>query len=419
MPRELLRCRTFRYRLHPTFRQTQSLLHQLEYQREIYNAALEERINVWVRERRSVAYFEQCRTLTDLKEIRPEVLTSGVRVCRGTLKRLDRAFAAFYRRVQRGETPGFPRFKSASRFDSLQWEDTGGWKVKPEIRRLYLQGIGEVKANYHRPLAGVPKAITVKREGTKWWVSIRCVDVPATPLEPCGREIGLDLGVKNLVATSDGELIVAPRFGSKSRDRVSDAQRSIARCKKGSTRQKRQILRFGNIHRKISNRRRNAAHQLSRQLINDFDFIAVEDLEIAKMVRASTSIFGRTSSVALVRQRTIQDSRLSKMIYDAGWGTLLSLVQYKAESAGRILVSVDPRYTSQTCAECGNVDAGNRVSQAMFRCLACGHQDNADVNAARNILRAGRAQHESKCAGSIVATSLYPRRPNEGGDTRD
>src|ERR1019366_9320211 len=161
------RCRTFRYRLHPTFRQTQTLLHQLDYQRELYNAALEERIGAWKWNHRSVSYVDQCRTLTGLSDLRPEVLASGTVLCRGTLKRLDRAFAAFYRRVKSGETPGFPRFKSAQRFDSLQWEDRSGWKVKERDRRFYLLGIGEVMTNYHRALAGTPKAITVKREGTK------------------------------------------------------------------------------------------------------------------------------------------------------------------------------------------------------------------------------------------------------------
>ena len=119
MSKEATRCRTYKYRLHPTYRQTQSLLRQLDYQREIYNAALEERIGVWKKEKRSISYFEQCRTLTELREVRPEVLSSGIRLCRGTLKRLDRAFLAFYRRVQSGEAPGFPRFKSASRFPPM------------------------------------------------------------------------------------------------------------------------------------------------------------------------------------------------------------------------------------------------------------------------------------------------------------
>jgi putative transposase len=117
---KIKRCRTFRYRLHPTARQAQALLRQLDYQRELYNAALEERAGAWKWERRSVNYFDQCRTLTGLGDVRPEVIASGIVLCRGTLKRLDRAFAAFYRRVDSGETPGFPRFKSMSRFDSLQ-----------------------------------------------------------------------------------------------------------------------------------------------------------------------------------------------------------------------------------------------------------------------------------------------------------
>src|ERR1035437_1400588 len=229
------RCRTFRYRLHPTVRHTQVLLHELDYQRELYNAALEERVGVWKWERRSVSYVDQCRTLTGLRDVRPEVVASGVTLCRGTLKRLDWAFASFYRRVKSGETPGFPRFKSASRFNSLEWEDASGWKVKAEDRRLYLLGIGDVKANYHRPLMGVPKAITVKREGTRWWVSVRCVDVPATPVAPTGREVGVDLGIANLVATSDGELIVGELFGSQARSQLAVAQRKLGAKQRGST----------------------------------------------------------------------------------------------------------------------------------------------------------------------------------------
>src|ERR1019366_10762359 len=224
MAHEIRRCRPFRYRLPPTFRQTQALLHQLDYQRELYNAALEERVGAWKWEHRSVSYVDQCRTLTGLGDFRPEVVASGVTLCRGPLKRLDWAFAAFYRRVKHGEAPGFPRFKSARRFDSLQWEDTSGWKVKVVARRLYLLGIGEVKANYHRPLMGTPRAITVKREGAKWWVSVRCVDVPAAPLASTGREVGVDLGLANVIATSEGDLIVGEHFGSRARVQLAEAQ---------------------------------------------------------------------------------------------------------------------------------------------------------------------------------------------------
>jgi putative transposase len=391
-PETTRRCRTFRYRLHPTFRQTQALLHQLDYQRELYNAALEERVGAWKWERRSVSYVDQCRTLTGLRDVRPEVVASGVTLCRGTLKRLDWAFASFYRRAKHGSTPGFPRFKSARRFDALQWEDTSGWKVKGEARRLYLLGIGDVKANYHRPFMGVPKAITVKREGTKWWVSVRCVDVPAAPLPPTGREVGVDLGIANFVATSDGELIVGEHFGSRARSQLAAAQRRLATRQRGSNRRRRQVDVVAQLHRKVANQRKNAAHQLSRRLVNDYDLIAVEDLAITNMVRAPKAKPDPDQPGAFLPNGATAKAGLNRSIIDAGWGTLASLLSYKAESAGRTVVTVDPRYTSQTCAECAHVEAGNRVSQAVFCCLECGHRAHADVNAARNILRAGRAR---------------------------
>lgn len=392
------RYRTFRYRLHPTVRQAQLLSHQLEFQREIYNAALQERINVWKREQRSVSYFEQCRTLTELREVRPDVLASGVRLCRGTLKKLDRSFLDFFRRVQGGEKPGFPRFKTATRFTSLQWEDSNGWRVEEDLRRLYLPGIGHVKANYHRRLSGLPRAITVKREGKKWWLSVRCRDVPASPLASTGREIGIDLGVVNIIATSDGEVVTAGRFGRRIQAQITEAQRAQARCRRGSTRYEKRAQNMARLYRKASNQRRDAAHQLSRRLVNDFDLIAVENLEVAKMTRfrrrgRRADRFDKGKAKASIKRGR------ARSIYDAGWGTLLSLLLYKAESAGRVVVMVDPRYTSQTCAECGHVEAGNRVSQSRFRCCACGHCDHADVNAARNILWAGRALQAQACVG--------------------
>jgi len=392
MAHEIKRCRTFRYRQHPTFRQTQALHRQLDYQRELYNAALEERVGAWKWERRSVSYVDQCRTLTGLREVRPEVVASGITLCRGTLKRLDWAFASFYRRVKRGETPGFPRFKSARRFDALQWEDRGGWKVKAEARRLYLLGIGDVKANYHRPLMGVPKAITVKREGTKWWVSVHCVNVPAAPLARTGREVGVDLGIANLVATSDGELIVGEHFGSRARSQLAQAQRRLATKQRGSNRRRRQGELVAQLHRKVAHQRTNVAHQLSRRLVNDYDLIVLEDLTITNMVRRPRAKPDPGKPGAFLPNGATVKAGLNRSLHDAGWGTLASLLSYKAESAGRIVVTVDPRHTSQTCAECGHVAADSRVSQAVFCCLACGHRAHADVNAARNILRAGRAR---------------------------
>jgi putative transposase len=315
------RCRTFRYRLHPTFRQTQALLRQLDYQRELYNAALEERVVAWNWERRSVNYVAQRRTLTGLSDVRPEVVASGVTLCRGTLERLDWAFDAFFRRMKSGETPGFPRFKSAGRFHSLQWEDKGGWKVKNEARRLYLLGIGEIKANYHRPLLGTPKTITVKREGAKWWVSVHCVDVPAAPLDTTSREVGLDLGIANLVTTSDGELIVGEHFGSRAQAQLTLAQQRLATKQRGSNRRRHQVEVVARLHRKVAQQRRNAAHQLSRRLVNDYDLIVLEDLAIVSMVQAPKAKPDPDVPGAFLPNGAAAKAGLNRSIHDAGWGT--------------------------------------------------------------------------------------------------
>ena len=391
--------RTYRYRLHPTKLQLIALLNMQRLQCELYNAALEERIGAWKWERRSVTYFAQCQTLTNLKEVRPEVVASGITICRGTLMRLDKAYAAFFRRVSRGEVPGFPRYKSSSRFDSLQWCDSGGWKLKIEHRRLYLKGIGEIKTNYHRPLLGVPKTITVKREGKKWWLNVHSINVPATPLASKGREVGIDLGVTNMISTSDGARVDGEHFGSRARHNLVRAQRCLAKQQRGSHRRRLQVEEVARLHRKAKNQRSNMAHQLSRQLVNDFDFIALEDLKIANMVRAPKARPDPEKPGAFQPNGARRKAGLNRSIHDAGWGQFVSLLSYKAESAGRTVVSVNPRFTSQTCAECHFVDAGNRVSQEEFRCLECGYSAHADINAARNILRAGRALQVYLCTG--------------------
>jgi putative transposase len=391
------RCRTYRYRLYPTGRQKALLSRLFRLQCELYNAALEERRGAWRWERRSVGYIDQCRTLTGLREVRPDTLSFGVTVCRGTLLRLERSFGAFYGRCGAGETPGFPRFKSVHRWDSVQYEDTSGWKLKGDTRRLHLLGIGAVKVHLHRPLAGSPKAITVSSKGRHYWVCIRCVEVPAQPLPKTGREVGIDLGVVSLLAASDGDLVPGERFGRRAGDKLASAQRSLANKKRGSNRRRRQVEQVAACHRRVADQRRDHLHKVSRQLVNDYDLIVHEDLKITNMVRKPRPRPKETGSFE--PNGAAAKAGLDRSIHDAGWGVLLGLIAYKAEGAGREVISVDARHTSQTCSSCGHVSAGNRLSQAVFCCQACGHAADADVNAAVNILRAGRARQLSAVQG--------------------
>ena len=333
--------------------------------------------------------MDQTATLTQLREVRPDILAFGVTVARGTLKRLDRAFCAFYRRCKAGEKPGFPRFKGPGSFDSVQWEDTHGWTLDEERGRLRIQGIAEIKVRLHRPIQGTPKAITIKREGRRYWVSIRCVDVPAEPRPATGKAVGIDLGVTNLVATSDGELVAGPRFAERSAARLARAQQELAHKVRGSKRWKKAKEKVAVIHRTIRNQRLDSCHQLSRDLVNRHDLIVHEDLKITNMTRRPKP--PPDGEGGFEKNGATAKAGLNRSIHDAGWGTSLAMIAYKAESAGRQVMVVDPRNTSRRCATCGLVDEGNRRG-AVFRCLGCGHEAHADVNAAQNILRAGRAR---------------------------
>lgn len=392
------RHRTYRYLLQPTDRQRRVLDGLLCRQRELYNGALEERIGAWKWERRSVTRFDQYKTLTLVRSVRPELFDQGVSVCRGTLHRLDLAFAAFYRRCAAGQTPGFPRFKPAQRWNSVSWDGPTGWRIDQDRNRLRLLGLGDIKVRLHRPLRGEPADITVAREGHRWWVNVRCVDVPADPLPATGSTIGIDLGVCAVIATSDGDLVTEGRYGRRAKDRLAAAQRNLATKRRGSHRRRQAVERVASAHRKVRNQRRDLAHKVSRELVNRHDLIVHEDLKVGNMTRRPQP--RQADDGTYLPNGAAAKAGLNRSILDAGWGDLLRMIAYKAESAGREIIAVDPRHTSQRCAQCGHVDAANRVTQAAFRCQSCGHEAHADVNAAVNILRAGRALQTLVCEGS-------------------
>ncbi len=327
------RCRSYRFLLSPTVRQRAALDGLLGLECELYNAALEERRGAWRWEHRSVSYVDQCRTLTSLRAVRPEVLACGVVVCRGTLRRLDWAFGGFYRRCGAGQRPGYPRFRPRSRWDSLQWEDRSGWRLDETGRRLHLLEIGAITARLHRPLRGTPKAITVRREGRRWWVTVRCVDVPAEPLHPTGRRVGIDVGVTVLVATSDGTLVTNERFAQRAAGRLACAQRALATKPRGSNRRRRAAERVATAHRHVRNCRTDRAHQLSRRLVDDHDLIVHEQLPVANLVRRPHPRPDRAGGFE--PNGAAAKSGLNRCLYDAGWGQLLAMISYKAESAGR------------------------------------------------------------------------------------
>jgi putative transposase len=393
--------RTFQAVLQPTARQRAVLARLVDAQRELYNAALQERVGAWRWEQRGVTRYEQFGELTGWNH---PVLEFGVCPARGTLTRLDRAFQAFYRRCRRGDTPGFPRFKGRDRFDSIEYPERSCWHISNHhdgVGRVHLKGVGVVRfRGAKRGVRGIPKTMTIRRDGSRWRLTVFCSQVPARRLEPTGEQVGIDLGVTELVATSEGELIGNPRHLRRSLDALALRQRLVAGRHQGSTRRRRAVAQVGRLHRKVARQRRDLAHQVSRRLVDGYDVIVHEDLKIANMVRRPAprpnDEGGFDSNGAAAK------AGLNREILAAGWGQLLRCIAYKAEEAGREVIAVNPRHTSQTCHRCGHVDAGNRHATE-FRCTSCGHEAHADVNAARNILRAGQAQRPEREANRLIA----------------
>jgi putative transposase len=393
--------RAYKFRLRPTRKQEAALGACLEDTRQLYNAALEERREAWRMGRHRVTFYSQDAQLKEIRADHPEWYGRWSFNCeRAAIRRLDEAFHAFFDRVESGQKPGYPRFKGRGWWDSIEWPEKDGarWDSipDPKVTRVYLKGMGHVRVHQHRAVKGRVKTITAKRESGRWYVVLSCDDVPAEPLEPTGSAAGIDLGVASFLTTSDGTHVRNPRHLAATSERLAAAQRDLARKKRGSGRRRKSAAKVAGLHGKVRRQRLDHTHKTALALVRDYDVIVHEDLKIKNMTARPRprpdGAGGHAPNGAAAK------AGLNKSIHDAGWGIFLRVLSAKAESAGRQVIAVDPRHTSQRCAECGHTAAGNRVTQAQFRCTGCAYEAHADVNAARNILRAGLALQEAQNA---------------------
>jgi putative transposase len=394
--------RAYKFLLRPTKGQERTLAEMLEDHRHLYNAALEERREAWGMRKASVSYYTQAAQLPEIREGDPNGQgrwSAGSQ--QQTLRRLDRAFAAFFRRVKAGQKPGYPRFKGHGWFDTVDWpaqKNGARWDSVPHpvVTRVYLLGVGHIRAHRHRPVRGLVKTISVKREGPRWFVILSCDEVPAQPLPVTGVAVGLDMGVASFLTTSDGVHVPNPRLLAAASTRIAAAQRALASKKRGGGRRRKAVARVAALHGKVRRIRLDHAHKTALALVSDHDVICHESLKVANMtLRPQPRL---TADGVYEMNGVAAKAGLNKAILDAGWGLFLRVLAAKAESAGRAVIAVNPRHTSQTCSRCGQVAAGNRVTQAVFRCQMCGYEANADVNAAVNILRAGLARQAAETA---------------------
>jgi putative transposase len=390
--------RAYVFRLRPTARQHVALRACVAAHRELYNAALQERRDAWSHASKTrISYGDQSAQLTSMRAARPDHAVWSFSSQQATLRRLNKAFGGFFRRVKTakpGTRAGYPRFKGQARFDSVEWpKDGDGARWLPESRRVYLQGIGQVKVHLHRRVEGRVKTIQIKRQGRRWVLVLSCSDVPTNPLPATGTQAGVDVGIAAFATLSDGTTVENPRWARKAADTLVVAQQRLQRAKRGSNNRGARRETVAARHRKIANRRKDFHHKQARELATRYDLLVVEDLKVANMLRRAKPKPDPGNPGQFLPNGARAKSGLNRSISDAGWGQFVSILRAKAEDAGRTWIEVDPRHTSDGCECCGHAAPENRVSQAEFACQRCSHTAQADEHAARNILRAGLALH--------------------------
>jgi len=374
--------RTYKYRLYPTNAQARTLDFLLWQGRMLYNAALEQRIATYRDTGKGVSYPQQWAHFRDLRNANPDTLGYlNATSVQQMLRRLDKAFVAFFRRVKAGETPGFPRFKGRDRFHSLEYRHGDGCKLRMGERvMLYIQNVGEVKVKYHRPLPddAAIKHVVIKRRAHRWYACLM-LDLPdPVILEHTGPAVGIDMGLSHLLALSDGTLVENPRWLRQSLAQLRVAQRRLARRQRGSARRRKAVAQVARLHERVANQRRDFWHKLTRQLADTYSLIALEDLTLAFMTA---------------------NHHLALSAHDAGLAEFQQLLAYKAEEAGVTVIAVPPHNTTQACSYCGTLpDVPKTLADRVHSCSQCGYVADRDLNAAQNILRLGSSLQDRTCA---------------------
>jgi putative transposase len=371
--------RTFRYPLRPNQAQEVVLESWRVACQQLYNGALEHRIGAWrwtkaARARgvseeqlqKPVSYMSQTAELTMLRATEPSWRAIPAQVLRSPLRRVHRAYQNFFRRVKSSEKPGFPRFRSRDRYDSFSIG-----RARIDGHHVHVPKLGPVRFYRYRSLKGKVLDVTIRKESAgKWFVCIACDLGAAPPKVPVRADamVGIDMGLTTFATVSDGTEITNPRYGRDGAALLARRQQALARKRRGSMSRKRAKRLVGKAHALIENRRKDHARKLAVFFCEKYDLIAHEDLNIRGMVHGN----------------------LARSIHDAAWGTFIHALTCKAEEAGKWVIPVDPRGTSQRCSACGTV-VPKDLSVRTHDCPACGLRLGRDLNAAVNVLALGRS----------------------------
>ena len=374
--------KTFQFRIYPNKNQEVVLNSTLSTCRRLYNDSLAERkrqaelnelertfgVAPWGKPE-WLNYYDQANSLSGSKtEFQKEVFSQ---VLQNVLKRVERSFKNFFNGF------GYPRFQGRDRYNSFTFPQSG---FKIEDGKLNLSKIGNIKIVLHREIEGKIKTCTIKKDIDQWYVSFSVeIDIPIIPVET-KTETGIDIGLSSLITMSNGCQIEPPEFLRKSENKLTQEQKRLSRKKKRSQNRNKQRIIVAKVHRIIKNKRKDFAHRISKMLVEEYDRIVFEDLQVQNMVK---------------------NHHLAKSISDAGWSQLINFTKTKAEYAGKIVELVNPRNTSQICSRCGK-SVQKDLSVRVHSCPFCDLVLDRDHNAAINIL--GRSN------STVGITGIYARQ---------
>jgi putative transposase len=360
---------SYKYRIYPNQKQVAILLEQFETCRRLWNSCLAERKYTWKNQYKSISSVTQMQNITLNKKTNLFMRNVYIHILQDVVKRLEKAYKKFF--IKQNE---LPKFKKYGNYNSITYPDAYNGSVKIGInkKKIYLSKIGYVPIVVHRdPPIGKNKCCTVKREGTEWYVCME-YEVPdiIPSIKPIQHPVGIDLGLKSIITTSDNIIIKPTKPLQQNLKHLKHLQRNLSRKKKGSKNRIKAIHTYNKQSRKIARIRADINHKLSYQIANTYDFVSMEKLNIQQMQ---------------------QNHYLAQSIQDVSWGQLSQFINYKVTRKGHQFVQVSPEYTSQTCSLCKHTQP-MPLHIRIYNCPVCGNTIDRDINASRNILEKGWLQ---------------------------